>query len=60
MPEDAIHKPTTTIRWDGDVFNYVSLAMKLTWSKLLKDKDWNVWKQSKYTQIDQYDARVNF
>ena len=30
MPEDAIHKPTATICWDGGVFNYVSLAMKLT------------------------------
>ena len=42
MPEDAIHKPTATIHWDGDVFNYISLIMKLTWGKLLKDEDWNV------------------
>ena len=39
MPEDAIHKSTTTIRWDGDVFNYLSLAMKLTQGKLLEDED---------------------
>ena len=43
MPEDAIHKPTATIYWDGDVFNYVSLAMKLTRGQLLKDNDWDVW-----------------
>ena len=36
---DAIHKPTATLCWDGDVFNYVSLAMELTQGKLLKDED---------------------
>lgn len=60
MPEDALHKPTTTIRWDGDVFNYISLAMKLTRGKLLKADDWNDWQKSEYTEVDQYDAQGMF
>ena len=34
--------------------------MKLTWGKLLKDEDWNVWQQLEYTQLDQYDAQGMF
>ena len=41
-------------KWDGEVFNWVSKAMKLTRSKLKKSDDWTDWQQSKYTQLDQY------
>ena len=55
MLEGAIDKNTNAIRQDGDVYNYVTPAMKLTWSKLLKDDDWDVWQKSEFTQLDQYD-----
>ena len=38
----------------GDVFNYVTTAMKLTRGKLLKDPDWSEWQQSEWKQLDQY------
>ena len=60
LPKDAIHKPPAAIRWDGYVFNNVSLAMKLTQGKLLKDDDWDVWQKSEYTQLDQHDAQGMF
>ena len=43
MPKDALAQPTATIRRDGDIYNFVIKAMKLTRVKLLKDEDWNVW-----------------
>ncbi|KAL7550305.1 hypothetical protein ACHAWF_013539, partial [Thalassiosira exigua] len=46
--------------YDGDVFNYVSLAMRLTRGKLLKQPDWSDWQSSEYTQLDQYDAQGMF
>ena len=40
--------------FDGDVFNFVSVAMKLTRGKLMKQDDWTDWQESEYKQLDQY------
>ena len=48
------------IKLDGDVFNFTSLAMKLTRGKLLKDKEWTVWQGSEYKQLDQYEEQGMF
>ena len=38
----------------GDVWNFKSLAYKLTHGKLLKQPGWSEWRASEWTQIDQY------
>ena len=40
--------------WDDDVLHYVTMAMRLTRRKLLKQEDWADWQQSEYAQLDQY------
>ena len=61
MPEGALDKPTATIRRDGDVYNYVTQAMKLTrGKKLLKNDHWDIWQKSEFIQLDQYDAQGMF
>ena len=46
--------------FSGDVFNYVTVAMKLKRGNLMKDTDWDEWQCSEYTQLDQYDAQGMF
>lgn len=46
--------------FDGDVWNFQTLAMKLTRGKLLKTDDWDEWQMSEYTQLDQYDKQKMF
>ena len=36
------------------MWNFKSLAYKLTRGKLLKQPDWSVWRASEWTQLDQY------
>ena len=38
----------------GEVWNFKSLAYKLTRGKLLRQPDWTEWCASKWTQLDQY------
>ena len=45
---------------DGGVFNFVSLALRLTRGKLVKQKDWPEWRDSEWTQLDQYAAQHMF
>lgn len=41
--------------FDGDVFNFVSTAMKLTRGALMKkEEQWHEWQQSEFKQLDQY------
>ncbi|KAL7534937.1 LOW QUALITY PROTEIN: hypothetical protein ACHAWF_005003, partial [Thalassiosira exigua] len=42
------------------VYNYVSLAIRLTRSKLLRQEDWGQWQESEYKQLDQYMAQEMF
>ncbi|KAL9178443.1 hypothetical protein ACHAXT_003773 [Thalassiosira profunda] len=45
---------------DGEVVNGIGLAYKLTRGKLLKAPDWDDWRKSEYTQLDQYDKQGMF
>ncbi len=45
---------------DGNVFNYVTRAMKLTQGKLMKTADWMDWQTSEGTQLDQYKQQGMF
>ncbi|KAL7551376.1 hypothetical protein ACHAWF_014575 [Thalassiosira exigua] len=47
-------------RISGGVYNYVSLAMRLTRSKLLRQEDWSQWQESEYKQLDQYMTQEMF
>ncbi len=44
----------------GNVLNYTTRIMKLTWGKLLKRDDWSDWQNSEFLQLDQYDAQGMF
>jgi hypothetical protein len=45
------------VAYDGDVYNFTSLAMQLTRGKLLKTAEWGEWQQSEFTMLDQYKAQ---
>jgi hypothetical protein len=53
-------KPPYQIVEDGDVLQYVTRAMNLTCGKLLQQDDWSDWQESKYLQLNQYDAQGMF
>ena len=38
----------------GEVWNFKSVAYRLTCGKLLKQPDWSEWRTSEWTQFDQY------
>ncbi|KAL7526038.1 hypothetical protein ACHAXR_001283, partial [Thalassiosira sp. AJA248-18] len=65
---DSLNLPATPIvasrkcdiRFDGHVFNFISLAMKLTRGKLLKTDDWDIWQRSEWTQLEQYEKQGMF
>ena len=44
---------TATIQLDRKVYNFESLAMRLTQGKLKVTKDWDEWQQSEFTMLDQ-------
>ena len=47
-------KPTHHHVESGGVLNVVNRVMKLTRGKLLKQPDWNDWRDSEYLQLNQY------
>ncbi len=46
--------------YDGDVYNFTSLAMQITRGKLLKTAEWGEWQQSEFTMLDQYKGQGLF
>jgi hypothetical protein len=44
----------------GQVCNYVTRNIRLTWRKLLKQDDWVKWQNLKYLQLDQYNMQGMF
>jgi hypothetical protein len=52
--------PTYAIADSGNVLNYTTRAMRLTWGKLLQQDDWTNWQRSEWLQLDQYDAQGMF
>jgi len=58
---EYLHKaPPYRIVEDGEVLNYVTRVMKLTRGKLLQQDDWTDWQESKFLQLNQYDAQGMF
>jgi hypothetical protein len=53
-------KPTHQHIDSGGVLNMVSRVMKLTRGKLLKQPNWNNWRDSEYLQLNQYDEQGMF
>jgi hypothetical protein len=53
-------KPTHLHIDSGGVLNVVNRVMKLTRGKLLKQPDWNNWRDSEYLQLNQYDEQGMF
>ena len=51
---------TATIRLDEGVYNFESLAMRLTQGKLKVIKEWDEWKKSKFTMLDQDEVQGLF
>jgi hypothetical protein len=45
---------------DGNILNYVTKVMKLTWGKLLQQDDWLDWQDSENLQLNQYNAQGMF
>ncbi len=48
------------VAYDGDIYNFTSLAIRLTCGKLLKIAEWGEWQQSEFTMLDQYEAQGLF
>jgi len=46
--------------WDNNILQYITHVMRLTRGKLLKQEDWHEWEQSKFQQLDQYEAQGMF
>ena len=60
VPNLPAQRQTASIRLDGGVYNFESLAMRLTRGKLKATQEWDEWQQSEYTMLDQYDAQGLF
>jgi hypothetical protein len=60
VPDLPVQRQTATIRLDGGVYNFESLAMRLTRGKLKVTQDWDEWQQLEYTMLDQYEAQGLF
>eukprot|EP00986_Skeletonema_menzelii_P015723 scaffold12494_cov159-Skeletonema_menzelii.AAC.1 len=54
VPDESIPRPTTHTVDDGGVQNSVNRVLKLTRGKLLKEPDWDDWRNSEFAQLDQY------
>ncbi len=54
------HAASYSIGESGDVLNYMTWVMHLTWGKLLKQQDWQDWQNLEFLQLDQYFAQGMF
>jgi hypothetical protein len=52
--------PTWDVVIDGNVRNVVTMVMKLTWGKLMKQDNWTKWNESKHLQLNQYNKHFMF
>ncbi len=60
LPDVPVARQYGHVAYDGDVYNFTSLAMQLTRGKLLKTAEWGEWQQSEFTMLDQYEAQGLF
>ncbi len=52
--------PKYSVVESGNVLNYTTHIMKLTCGKLINWDDWLDWQDSKFLQLDQYNAQGMF
>jgi hypothetical protein len=52
LPDVPVAQQCGNVTYDGEVYNFTSLAMHLTHSKLMKTANWNEWQQSEFTMLD--------
>jgi hypothetical protein len=60
LPGILVNRQCGHVAYDGDVYNFTSLAMQLTQGKLLKTVEWSESQQSEFTMLDQYKAQGLF
>ena len=60
IPDLPIQQQTAKICLDRGVYNFESLAMRLTRGKLNVTKEWDEWQQSEFTMLDQYEEQGLF
>ena len=60
VPDLPMERQTGTVRLDGGVYNFESLAMRLTRGKLKTAPDWSEWQQSEGVMLDQYEEQGLF
>ena len=60
VPDLPAQRQTAMIRLDGGVYNFESLAMRLTRGKLKVTQDWDEFQQSEFTMLDEYEAQGLF
>ena len=54
VPDFPMERQSGTVRLDGGVYNFESLAMQLTRGKLITAPDWSEWQHSEGVMLDQY------
>ncbi len=57
LPNVPVARQCGHVAYDGDVYNFTSLAMQLTHGKLLKTAEWGEWQQSEFTILDLQSSR---
>ncbi len=60
LPDVPVACQCGHVAYDGNVYNFKSLAMQLTCGKLLKIAKWGEWQQSEFTMLHQYKAQGLF
>ncbi len=60
LPDILVTWQCSHVAYDGNVYNFTSLAVQLTQGKLLKTAEWSEWQQSEFTMLDQYEAQGIF
>ena len=55
-----MERQSGTVRLDGGVYNFESLAMRLTRGKLITAPDWSEWQHSEGVMLDQYEEQGLF
>ena len=60
VPDLPIERQAGAVRHDGGVYNFQSLAMRLTRGKLRTATDWSEWQQAEGIMLDQYEQQGLF
>jgi hypothetical protein len=60
VPDLPVERQAGTIRLDGGVYNFESLAMRLTRGKLRVTPEWDEWQKAEGIMLDQYEEQGLF